>query len=135
MARLCIGFAILFVWGCTCQDMTPNSTSYVHVKLYKARSAPPERAIELMLGDVRGLLLPLPPVKGFWVGRPVPRSVGAAYTVDGDYDVGMLFLFTSQRGLAELEEHPSYAEFVRRHGDSFDVRVIDFSPYQAPPTP
>ena len=94
--------------------------------------------MDSVLEDAEALLLSIPTLSGYWVGRPVPKSSTNQYTVDADYGLGMVFTFASPKHLQEFQEHPDFLKFQMQHGKDLKGRVIDFSPYvgaAAPPAP
>lgn len=124
-----------FLVACGCVYPTPKSISstYVHVELLKLKTQATEPEIQAVLADVEGFLVPIPALKAFWAGRPVPGASTSELTVDADYDIGLVLMFDSPRGLQAYREHPSYARFRERNADRVDVRVLAFSPFGGPP--
>lgn len=123
------------ILACGCVYPTPKSVSstYVHVELLKFKGEGTEQATQEVLADVEDLLVPIPALKGFWVGRPVPGTSTPQYAIDADYDVGLVLMFDSPQGLQTYREHPAYVRFQERNRDRFDVRVLAFSPFGGPP--
>jgi len=132
---LCL-IATLFVEsGCVQYAPLSISARYVHIVLIKTKTSPAERGVQDILQEVDRLILPIPTVKGFWVGKPVPRTSTEEYIVDASYDVGMVFVFDSQRELEEFRGHPGFLEFQQRFRDKIEARVLDLSPYAGPLRP
>ncbi len=132
MARSCVVTAFVFLCGCA---YLPDPPDYVHVVLFRLKAGSTAADLQALLEDSGDLLAAVPSVKGLHVGRPVPRPAVAGYDTLADYDLGVVFLFDSQRGLQDFVDHPAFQAFTQQHGGKFDARVIDFSPYAGPPQP
>lgn len=117
---------LLKLSGCAARETLPSKATFVHVVLFKSKSGDPQAASAEILRDIQEMLVPLPTVKAIRVGRPAPTNTRPI--VDANYDVGLLLLFEDQKGLQEYLDHPTHAEFARKHDTSCDVRVFDFVP-------
>ena len=132
-AMLVLGGALA---GCQAPYALSTSAPFVHVVLFKAKPNAPSGSLEDLIRDLRDGLSPIPAVKGLWVGRPAPTKTPERSFVIDDYDVGLMVVVRDQQGLDEYLNDPRHQEFVKKHGGSFDVRVVDFTtaPSQVAPT-
>ncbi|MGQ9592475.1 MAG: Dabb family protein [Planctomycetota bacterium] len=113
----------------------PDPPNYVHVVLYKFRSGSSAADVEALFSDCRDLLARVPSLKGVYPGRPVPRPSSAGYPAIADYDVGVVFLFDSQKGLQDFLDHPAHRAFEEKYAARIEARSVDFSPYSGAPRP
>lgn len=127
MSRLAVAAipAIVILIGCAVREPLPKSAPFVHVVLFKSKSATPEADARELVKDIREILAPLPTVKGLWVGSPAPTNTRPI--VDANYDVGILLLFEDQEGLKAYLDHPRHVEFAKKHDTGKEVRVFDFT--------
>ncbi len=132
MSRNLVVTLLLLACGCVSAPVALESP-FVYVTLWKLKPGAGDRALETILQDAESLLEPIPQVKGVWPGRPVPLAGGQEFTLDGDYDLGLLLLFDAQKDLEAFRRHPSYLEFQKRHGPKLQTRVVAFSPFAGPP--
>lgn len=123
--------AVLFC-GCSCTPVSLTAR-YVHVSLLKGRGEVTPKFLERVLKDIEQLLTPIPSLRGMWAGRPVPQGTLPGVIVDGDYDLGVLLVFDSKKGLDDFRQDPGYIEFRKRYETSLEIRTIDFSPYGGTP--
>jgi len=121
--------------GCQAPYALSTSAPFVHVVLFKSKPNAPSSAMEDILRDLRDVLSAIPAVKGVWVGRAAPTKTPERPFVIDDYDVGLLIVVRDQQGLDDYLNDPRHLEFVKRHGGSFDVRVVDFTPSPSAPSP
>lgn len=135
MSRVWVLVLTVLAYGCVYPTPKSVSSTYVYVELLKSKVGASEADTEAVLADMEDLLLPIPAVKGFWVGRPIPGAPTTEYVLDDDYDVGMVLLFDSPRGFQAFRDHPAFVEFRSRHGDKWSVRALNFSPFSGPPRP
>ena len=123
-AMLVLGGALA---GCQPPYALSTSAPFVHVVLFKAKPNAPAGSMEELIRDLRDGLSAIPAVKGLWVGRPAPTKTPERTYVIDDYEVGLLVVTRDQQGLDDYLNDPRHQEFVKKHGASFDVRVVDFT--------
>ena len=133
MSRNLVVCILLLACGCVSAPVALEAP-FVHVILWKLKPGAGDKALETVLEDAKGLLQPIPQVKGLWPGRPVPLAGGQEFTVDGNYDLGLLLLFDSQKEVEAFRGHPSYLEFQKRNAAKLETRLIAFSPFAGPPS-
>ena len=124
-AMLVLGVAVA---GCQAPYALSTSAPFVHVVLFKTKPNAPAGSMEELIRDLRDGLSPIPAVRGLWVGRPAPTKTPERNYVIDDYDVGLMIVARDQQGLDEYLNDPRNQEFVKKHGATFDVRVVDFTP-------
>ena len=115
----------------------PLSTSapMVHVALFKFKPGTPGTATEDFLRDAKDLLVPIPVVKGIWLGRPAPTSSPLRPFVIDDYDIGMTVMVEDDHALEAFFEDPRHRQFALKYDPLTEVRVVEFSPRGPGPAP
>ena len=111
------------------------SAPMVHVALFKFKPGTPATATEDFLRDAKDLLVPIPVVKGIWLGRPAPTGSPLRPFVIEDYDIGMTVMVEDDHALDAFLEDPRRRQFALKYDPLTEVRVVEFSPRGPGPAP
>jgi hypothetical protein len=107
------GLAVISALAGCAATPTPLA-SLVRVVKVKYKEPLSDKQQREFLSDITTQIVPLPTVRGLYLGRPVQLSKRewVTATVD-DYDMAFVILFLDDRGLRDYLDHPATGAFTR----------------------
>ncbi len=100
---------------------------FAHVVVFRMKKDAPTDAVTKAIADCHNLLANIPAVRSVHAGRPAKE--GTPDVPKMKYDFALLVLVEDARGLKAYLEYPMHLEFVKKHGEHFDMeklQVFDF---------